>query len=813
MRGRGKTTAPSMTFSSRRSAATHRIPRPWPACAVLALAWAAAPAQADFFGLEPGARVRGHQDLDCKKCHAEGTGSGIDRNKCLGCHDHRDLRAQVEHGRGLHGRPEFQKSCEKCHVDHKGEKARVIDWKLEGGMDQFNHAKTGYELEGRHRRVKCTDCHKARFERSGTPRFLGLDQKCLSCHQDVHNFQNTRKELTDCTVCHQFDAREIASQQAVLRTFNHAAVTEHALRGAHDDIKCTKCHTQGKAFRMAQKPQGCASCHKDPHRNVYTAEGRSCEKCHVEDKASFKEQRFDHGKTRFPLQFTHARTACTKCHPKEVLKSPALDCLGCHREDNVHVVAGADRFDGVACQKCHTPQGFKGRVIFNHGQETRMKLAGRHAEVGCAGCHRGKPKAEVRTAEDTFERFKSAECIGCHQHREAHQRAFHDTPQVCTRCHVPGSDNLKLPPHDKLSEVFAQAGAHAAVSCEKCHGEGIKKLKVGADCVTCHEDKHRGTLGEGKNCKACHTEGYAFLQVSLDHDRDTHYPLTGRHASVRCARCHPGAPATYKVPEQKCVDCHGAQDVHAGKLGLDCARCHTPSGGAPRFDHARMTRFPLEGAHARAECVGCHALPERGPDGQPVVDWQFRAPGKDCKTCHGDRHGVSAASTCARCHGMEDWRTRIVDRYHDVPPFSLLGQHSDLECTKCHGQSADLTGTGTRCESCHRQDDIHGGALRECQQCHRVQGWMPSSFTHATTGFPLQGIHRTLDCRQCHGVGAYSGMSSECISCHLRDWANATSPVANIFHNAVVQDPNCLPCHNQVSWYRGPRGELRRNLR
>jgi len=797
----GATQAHSITARALRLAAQCLLPA--------ALLLAAGPAHADFFDNEPGVRIKGHQGLDCKKCHTEEANGDVDRNRCLSCHDHRDLRAEIDAKKGVHARKEFLKSCGKCHADHKGAAANVIDWKPLGGRDAFDHSMTGYELQGAHAKAKCTDCHKAKFAKSGTPRFLGLDQKCLSCHEDIHNFTSTRRELSDCTLCHTFDARAVGTPKQIARTFNHDKVTGFGLRGAHDDLKCTSCHAGGKSFKMAQKPQGCASCHKDPHKNVYTAENRTCEKCHAEENASWKQFRFDHNKTRFPLTFSHGKQGCTKCHSATAAASPSMECISCHKKDDPHVVGGVDRFAAVACIKCHTPAGFNKPVPFEHNKETRMELAGRHAQVSCTTCHRARPKDQVTTPEDAFEKFKDGSCIGCHAHENAHQKSFHEQPDICVKCHVPGTDNLKIPAHNKLTNAFAQAGAHQAVSCEKCHGEGLKKLKVGSDCTSCHEDKHNGTLGGPKDCVRCHTEGMAFKLVKFDHTRDTKYPLQGRHAAVACAKCHQKAPASYQVPDKNCAACHAGQDIHAGKLGNTCDKCHTPTGGAPKFNHNTMTRFQLADAHARSQCVGCHQQPIKAADEKPKLDWSFKSKGGSCKDCHGDPHGISANATCSRCHGTEDFRTRVVDRYHDVPPFSLTGNHARLECTKCHGQTADLTGVGIQCATCHRQDDPHGGALRECQYCHRVQGWQPSSFTHVTTGFPLQGVHRTLDCRQCHGTNQYSGMSSECVSCHLQDFMN---PRGRVFHSGLVE-PNCLPCHNQVSWVRGPRGRnIQRNL-
>ena len=101
-----------------------------------------------------------------------------------------------------------------------------------------------------------------KFEKSGTPRMLGLETKCLACHKDVHGFQQTKKELTDCTVCHTYDARSITSSVQIARTFNHARASDFPLKGAHENLACTKCHQGGKSFKLAQRPTGCVSCHK-----------------------------------------------------------------------------------------------------------------------------------------------------------------------------------------------------------------------------------------------------------------------------------------------------------------------------------------------------------------------------------------------------------------------------------------------------------------------------------------------------------------------------------------------------------------------
>ena len=62
---------------------------------------------------------------------------------------------------------------------------------------------------------------------------------------------------------------------------------------------------------------------------------------------ALKEQRFDHGKTKFPLTGKHVRADCADCH-KTKLEGTARDCVACHRQDDVHRGRRPD------CARCHT---------------------------------------------------------------------------------------------------------------------------------------------------------------------------------------------------------------------------------------------------------------------------------------------------------------------------------------------------------------------------------------------------------------------------------------------------------------------------
>src|SRR5690606_16688762 len=123
----------------------------------------------------------------------------------------------------------------------------------------------------------------------------------------------SHKELTNCRICHSFDARAVTMARGL--EFDHGKIADFPLKGKHNETKCANCHTSTTIFKMKDKPERCADCHKDPHRNVYTAKSRDCVTCHTDEKKRFDDGKFNHGKhTRFALRNKHARQKCQKCH-------------------------------------------------------------------------------------------------------------------------------------------------------------------------------------------------------------------------------------------------------------------------------------------------------------------------------------------------------------------------------------------------------------------------------------------------------------------------------------------------------------------
>ncbi len=806
----------------------------------------------------PGPMSTAHRSLDsfpvgCNKCHE--AGYGVPDKKCLACHEHQPLRARIRANKGFHAASEVKKkACKTCHVEHveeppgsgKGKKT-TIDWRPFGGKRNFNHRLTGWPLEGSHRYVKCEKCHIKKSKKTRLRTYLGKRAECTTCHfgtkkksgvggPNPHKF--TDVALTNCKLCHTFSNFRVANLAAT--QFDHDK-TDYPLEGHHKRNKCVDCHEDDiSTFKIKNDFSDCKACHDDAHKSVISAK-RKCSSCHIQ-KTKFRKTRFDHGKeTRFGLRGKHARNRCKSCHKIGSRdKTPKMACVSCH--EDIH----KGRFGKETCEGCHVDTGFA-NVVFNHNKKTDFKLNGKHKSSKCTSCHRfGLAKK--------FERFETMVCGKCHEHTAAHCGQF--GMKNCERCHARGGDRTSKFDHGLTK--FPLQRAHETVACDRCHkaselGQSeqckktVKYTGLEPQCFACHEDIHDKELGE--DCAKCHTGGQNFKQLVFDHNADARFGLTGFHQLVKCSDCHPDRK--FKTEKRRCFACHEKDDVHATVLGDNCAKCHETSGGAPKFDHDLHTSFDRSGVHERIECERCHflnpdgksyadelktlkkrraeepqtstaiwermaRLPVMAPTGAPL-DLKFRAAGAGCEDCHPDPHRVRPGLDCESCHGSEAWDSPPNNGYHESAGFQLNGAHSVVACSLCHDGASVLTGRGERCGDCHIQDDVHAGSFgADCGRCHEQNFWMPSSFTHIDTGYPLQGRHRMLDCRQCHQAGNYF-IKGDCYSCHLQhyrsaQWHSGFDTIPNngkdvfIIHGGFTEQKNsldCGVCHNQFTFSLG----------
>lgn len=636
------------------------------AAVVLFLTWVAAPASAQ---ISPGPLSRPHQSLNgstnCASCHKFGGQAAL---KCLDCHT--EIASRLSAHKGLHSTYNIpsgsSQECARCHSEHNGEDFPLIKWDIKS----FNHKDAGYVLEGKHAGLACAKCHNPSHissqERAAikikdpSRTYLGLSTNCATCHEDKHKGRLGQ----NCLSCHNFvDWKAINIGQ-----FDHSK-TRYPLTGMHLKVECAKCHTagaDGKPQYVGIPFNQCSDCHKDPHHGSFPQGCQSCHNTSGWKKISLQavNQRFDHSKTKFPLEGKHASVDCAQCHANGDFKKPLIfaKCMDCHKPDP-HNGQFAKRTDGGECASCHTVDGWKpSKFTVKEHASTAYPLQGGHARLECAQCHIPKGK-------DTLFKVKFDRCTDCHGDRHAGQFAAAPYFNACDRCHTVNGykpSTFTLAKHKETH--FVLTGGHVAVPCADCHKESAEFQPKPAvvyrwknlNCSSCHSDPHKGQFkermlqiradGSPAGCEACHTTK-AWRELSgFDHSQ-TKFPLLGTHRATACIDCHkpPNLETRllnvdFKAAPTQCEDCH--QDVHGkqfAKAGITrCVECHNSMKWKPSlFDHDKRTEFALRGAHQNVRCAGCHKL-SREVDGKPVLF--YKPTPKECAACHGANNPVPKSS-------------------------------------------------------------------------------------------------------------------------------------------------------------------------
>lgn len=640
----------------------------------------------------------------------------------------------------------------------------------------------------------------------------GMTAACTICHAEIGRqvtesagFHGGLADVARCGRCHG-EHHGSDFELAGVGAFALAGVSDRgayaheglsfALGGVHTSgLDCRACHEHADDAVLAEstrrflgESQRCASCHDDPHAGRLA----DCRSCHGETEPFARVAAFVHP-VSFELAGAHARAACVDCHAR--------------------------------------------------GSEFAIEAGGSAAATreprDCAACHASPHAAPFVTAVAARLAVGAGEsCASCHA---AEHASFREPRQISAIEHAAGGFEL-VPPHDRA----ACTDCHSRLATPEPHVAAFAEYAAAHpgrspdDCAACHADPHAGQFGgsaDRVDCLACHERAQFDPPTfgAAEHAR-TRFALDGAHAEASCHACHAqhaGAPRMFRGTDTSCASCHS--DAHDGAFsreaitanedqsGSDCSTCHTSTNFADveRFDHARWTSFPLEGAHAAAGCEACHR-PRSTPDahgrGFGVVAELFPGDTTNCATCHADVHGGffarrSGSLSCATCHTPESFHAAAGKFEHGSSTgFELAGAHDRASCAACHATSprgvrtTPHPGAGSDdCAVCHADphagafDRVDGGAAR-CAHCHTTESFAPArdgSFDHgAWTKFALSGRHAEAACASCHaqrterdqnGRMTERAQGTRCADCHA-------DPHAGQFASGGSTD--CAACHS-----------------
>jgi hypothetical protein len=268
----------------------------------------------------------------------------------------------------------------------------------------------------------------------------------------------------------------------------------------------------------------------------------------------------------------------------------------------------------MECGHCHAPLHC---ITDDRCQECHMTVAQQRVEG--QGLHAKLPGTE--------------RCQNCHMEHNGREASIT----------VLAYENVD---HDQLADFsLALHGVDyegEPMDCESCHlqsGYASDSL----DCISCHAQADHAYISEhielyGTVCVPCHDGRDRML--AFDHAR--FYPLEHQHAEAECQECH--ADHVFLAEARDCVACHEDPEIHNGKFGQDCARCHTAVAWSPAY--LIQHNFYLEhGSEGENECAACHL--------ENYTD-------QTCYNCHEHTlenmqqvhlaEGISEYQECAQCH-------------------------------------------------------------------------------------------------------------------------------------------------------------------
>lgn len=645
-----------------------------------------------------------HSGVACADCHGPSLTAKV-QSACVGCHE------DVHKGR-------FGDRCERCHDESGWDKVKL------GG---FDHARTRFPLEGKHKDVRCEKCHR---QASGKTIYKGVPfDRCERCHKTYH--QETFASGTpaaECESCHTVQG----FSPSTFGGAEHERARFH-LDGSHLAVPCESCHVRAapNATPLAIGVKACAECHVDPHGGQFDAQmaaGKSCAACH--STAGWEKDAFDHDATAFPLRGVHAQADCGSCHTGDPIKYKGLatTCDGCHKDPHLGQLQRP-----AGCTTCHSVEQWA-IAPFDHATLAGFPLDGRHAPLACEACHDRRDLPEGGAVVHYALGYRA--CADCHQnpHRAQGAHAPRDgVPDIggpCEGCHVTRdwrvvADKVAF---DHALTGFPLTGRHAAEKCSACHGPALRTANANGACVSCHADEHRGELG--KACESCHDARSWIPSDALAAHRKTAFPLVGAHAAADCTACHDTLrDGRWDRPAADCYACHAAdyqrQDLHpnhvSARFSRACDTCHAQDSFTPaRIRHDLY--WPLRGAHEATDCFACHAGERYG--GTP----------RQCIGCHEDEYVAASdpphasyalSERCQSCHTETAWPS-VKPKWHDSVFRISSGNHSRFGCGDCHFGQA-LPPANFTCIGCHEEratrrhhGDVSGFVWENfaCYACH-----------------------------------------------------------------------------------------------
>lgn len=276
-----------------------------------------------------------------------------------------------------------------------------------------------------------------------------------------------------------------------------------------------------------------------------------------------------------------------KAYPENIGHKEFPGCFRCHDGKHVSKDGRVIRNDCSSCHdflERRKGGGFaqsEATAAFAHP----WKLGGKHAEVLCGACHTGGPMKPATCAGCHGIATSGAPMAGM-QCKECHLKEQQLKPLVsCATCHPAVAGLHKKPPHKDAGCVACHAPHGWKVEgrdrCLTCHGDKAQH-NPGPPCSQCHDFK---PAAAGKAAAASGPAAIAFPSDPGSPGKVTFEHAKHLARGAKCADCHPKLFAMKKGADKlsmdsmgegkQCGACHDGKTAFGVMDGEKCDSCHT----------------------------------------------------------------------------------------------------------------------------------------------------------------------------------------------------------------------------------------------
>ena len=450
----------------------------------------------------------------------------LSNDKCLGCHDHKDLDARINAGKGFHASALVKgKNCEICHLEHKGRGYDIMGWRSVAGRREGLRPRAHRLAAQRQARADRLRRVPQGAQQAGPARSTWAPTSCAARRAATTTISRTSSSARTCSRASAATARACGSRRsASSQKFNHDDRKDAGDAAVRQRTRTSRARsaTPRRVFNLPFAEARRVRQQRLPHRARTTA---TCSASATASGATRRRSRRSSSRTSItpsgrklrPRPRAQARSSATTATPRRSARtSRPARASSCHAKDNQH----GDRFDAVRrpaeVRRCATRQADRSsrRTRSTTARSTNFTLTGKHADVACRTCHRGKSPSDFERFTTSSSRRQGRRAWAATSTRTCTTRSTRTTSARTSRCLGCHSDAGKLefdyknadralprPEVGLPARQGAQGRAVRATATPAASNKGKTTFdKIPADCNAsgkCHEDSlHKGTLGE-----------------------------------------------------------------------------------------------------------------------------------------------------------------------------------------------------------------------------------------------------------------------------------------------------------------------------